>query len=233
MKWRWKITRDLRNDYITRQLWVQILFANFPGFKNNVLFIMTDFRHENNFRTNLSFLTDSKSFGWQRELKVKAWKSLFLSLLQRVSMSEVRFLCSHGMDTWNLKVERYNQSSEMHLRWNQTEQHRHLVTRFCGDRDISCLWMKKGKKEKSRKSFCGYFTSSWSGRGSFCNHRNLVWNKKKNFTRGRFWDLLVWIESIKKSVNISLHSVLVQFLQQMTFFVSSFWPIALLFKKNS
>jgi hypothetical protein len=103
MKWRWKITRDLRNDYITRQLWVQILFANFPGFKNNVLFIMTDFRHENNFRTNLSFLTDSKSFGWQRELKVKAWKSLFLSLLQRVSMSEVHFLCLHGMDTWNLK----------------------------------------------------------------------------------------------------------------------------------
>ena len=38
-----------------------------------------------------------------------------------------------------------------------------------------CEW----KREKSRKSFCGYFTSSWSGRGSFCNHRNLVWNKKK------------------------------------------------------
>jgi hypothetical protein len=45
--------------------------------------------------------------------------------------------------------------------------------------------------------------------------------------------LLVWIESIKKSVNISLHSDLVQFLQQMTFFVSSFWPIALLFKKTA
>ena len=105
MKWRWKITRDLRNDYITRQLWVQILFANFPDFKNNVLFIMTDFvmriifGHIWVFWQIRKVLADKENWRWRPE---SPFFSLCCNVFQWVkSASCVRM--EWIPETWKLK----------------------------------------------------------------------------------------------------------------------------------
>ena len=65
-----------------------------------------------------------------------------------------------------------------------------------------CEWKTK-KRKKYRKSFCAIFASSWSGRGSFSNNRNLV--GKKVYERPLcFSDLLVWIESAQNQKDFLL-----------------------------